>query len=139
MEAVSEPTAGERRQFLILILVTLLINLVAAWQTPRGTAPADAVPLGELVIDAAPGPDGRMWGEPIAEPGRQAASQVVLNQADRSALLACPGIGPVTADRLLAARREGPFLSWDDLSRRVPGLGETRIAQLRAAGVRLNP
>ncbi|HEY9069554.1 MAG TPA: hypothetical protein VIV61_04815, partial [Candidatus Ozemobacteraceae bacterium] len=92
---MSEPTAGERRQFLILILGTLLINLLAAWQAPRGTSPADAVPLGKLVIDASPGADGRMWGEPIAEPGPQAASKVVLNQADRSALLACPGIGPV--------------------------------------------
>jgi len=139
MEGVSEPTAGDRRQFLILILSSLLINVSVAWWSPRTPGPSDATPPGEIVINASPDSEGRMWGEPIAEPGRQAPSKVSINTADRAALLACPGIGPVTADRILAARREGAFTSWEDFQRRVPGFGTTKMERLRLEGVRLNP
>lgn len=138
MEGVPEPTIDDRRQFLILILGSLLINIVAAWWTPHTLTPSEAVPLGEALIDTRVDSRGRVWGEPIAETGRQAPSQVVINTADRSALMACPGIGPVTSDRIIAARRDGPFLSWDDLQRRVPGLGPAKIGQLRIDGVRLD-
>lgn len=138
MEGVSGPTIDDRRQFLILVLGSLLINIVATLWTPRAVSPADAVPLGEASLEVRADSKGRLWGEPVAETGPQAPSKVVINKADRSRLMACPGIGPVTADRIIAARRDGPFLSWDDLQQRVPGLGRTKIGQLRIDGVRLD-
>ncbi len=130
---MSEPNADDRRQFLILIVGSLLINLVAAWWSTHAVSPSDAVPAGEALIDTHVDAKGRVWGVPIAETGRQAPSKVIVNTADRPALLACPGIGPIIAER-----REMPFRSWDDLQRRVPGLGPAKINQLRIDGVRLD-
>lgn len=138
MEGVSEPTINDRRQFLILILGSILINLSAVWWTTRAIRPSDAVPAGEILIDTHVDSKGRVWGDPIAETGRQAPSKVIINTADRPALLACPGIGPIIADRIIAERRAMPFRSWDDLQQRVPGLGPAKIGQLRIDGVRLD-
>ena len=42
-----------------------------------------------------------------------------------------PGVGPVTAQKILDYRAEhGPFRSVDDLDA-VPGIGPTRVEQLR--------
>ena len=138
MEGMSEPTADDRRQFLILIVGSLLINLAAAWWTTHAVRPSEAVPAGEALIDTSVDSKGRVWGTPIAETGPQAPSKVIINTADRPALLACPGIGPIIADRIIAERREMPFRSWDDLQQRVPGLGPAKINQLRIDGIRLD-
>lgn len=50
-----------------------------------------------------------------------------LNRAPLAALLRLPGIGEVTAQRIIQAR---PFHSLDDLSR-LPGLGPKTLAKLR--------
>ncbi len=42
---------------------------------------------------------------------------VELNTAERELLLRIPGIGPVSADRILRARRQGTLRSLDDLSK----------------------
>ena len=42
-----------------------------------------------------------------------------------------PGVGPITAQKIIDYRTEhGPFASVDDLDA-VPGIGPTRIEQLR--------
>jgi competence protein ComEA len=54
-----------------------------------------------------------------------------LNSADQQQLESLPGIGPVTAKKILAYRRErGGFLSPDDLMN-VQGIGPKRYAELR--------
>jgi competence protein ComEA len=66
-------------------------------------------------------------GEPL-EPIGGAAS---LSSATVEELDELPGIGPITAQKIVDHRTEhGPFASVDDLDA-VPGIGPTRIEQLR--------
>ena len=56
---------------------------------------------------------------------------VSLSSATLEELDQLPGVGPVTAQKILDYRTEhGPFASVDDLDA-VPGIGPTRIEQLR--------
>ena len=72
-----------------------------------------------------------------ASPGAGAAgvvagtSAVSLSSATIEELDELPGVGPVTAQKIVDHRTEhGPFASVDDLDA-VPGIGPTRIEQLR--------
>lgn len=53
-----------------------------------------------------------------------------LNRATRDELMTLPGVGPVTADRIITARRERPFDSVDELTR-VSGIGPATVGRLR--------
>jgi len=66
---------------------------------------------------------GRMGGADLEALG----VPVDVNTAALAELESLPGIGPVLARRIAAAR---PFARVDDL-RRVPGLGPVRLARLR--------
>jgi competence protein ComEA len=58
-------------------------------------------------------------------------TQVHLNSATLEDLDGLPGVGPVTAQRILDYRAQhGAFASIDELDA-VPGIGPTRLDQLR--------
>ena len=63
--------------------------------------------------------------------GVTGASVVSLSSATVDELDELPGVGPITAQKIVDYRAEhGPFASVDDLDA-VPGIGPTRIEQLR--------
>ena len=63
--------------------------------------------------------------------GKTAVSRVSLSSATAAELDALPGIGPVTAQKILDYRAEhGGFRSVDDLDA-IPGIGPARVEQLR--------
>jgi competence protein ComEA len=63
--------------------------------------------------------------------GSGVAAKVSLAAATAEQLDELPGVGPVTAQKILDYRAEhGPFGSVDDLDD-VPGIGPTRVEQLR--------
>lgn len=63
--------------------------------------------------------------------GVAGASVVSLSSATIEELDELPGVGPITAQKIVDYRTEhGPFASVDDLDA-VPGVGPTRIEQLR--------
>ena len=63
--------------------------------------------------------------------GGAAGSLVSLSSATVDELDELPGVGPITAQKIIDYRTEhGPFASVDDLDA-VPGIGPTRIEQLR--------
>lgn len=63
--------------------------------------------------------------------GASAPAQVDLNSANAEQLDTLPGIGPQTAEKIVAFRQaHGPFRSLDELDA-VPGIGPSRIAQLK--------
>lgn len=56
-----------------------------------------------------------------------------LNSAGATELEALPGVGPVLAQRIVTYREErGPFVVVEDLLD-VPGIGETKLSQMRDA------
>lgn len=68
-----------------------------------------------------------------------AVGPVDVNGASAVELESLPQIGPATAARILAYRREhGPFQDLDDL-RRVSGIGERTVAKLRPHAVARPP
>ena len=95
------------------------------------TAPADTAAINL----AAPLADGMQVLVPRRVPGGggggAAGGRVSLSSATAADLDGLPGIGPVTAQKILDYRAEhGGFRSVDDLDA-IPGIGPARIEQLR--------
>jgi competence protein ComEA len=85
-----------------------------------------AVDPGAVTGAAGPSTDGSIDGS--ADPG----APVNVNTASQAQLEELPGIGPTLAAAIVAEREQnGPFRSPDDLTR-VHGIGDGRLAQLRA-------
>lgn len=83
---------------------------------------------GERLDLAAPAVPGAPDEAPGAAPA--AGGKVDLNRASAQELDELPGVGPVLAERIIAYRTEnGPFASVEQLQE-VPGIGESRLADL---------
>jgi competence protein ComEA len=93
-----------------------------------------AAPLADgakvLVPSLGDGPAAAGDGAAVAGNGAAAGGRLDLNAADQAALEELPGIGPVTAGRILEARAEAPFTSVEELRGRGL-LGESAFAKLR--------
>jgi competence protein ComEA len=85
---------------------------------------------GEQIYVGVPAPPGtEPIGAPAGQPG--VADQVDLNSASLTALDTLPGVGPVTAQRILDWRTEhGRFDSVNQL-REIDGIGPSRFAKLK--------
>ena len=66
------------------------------------------------------------------------ASATDVNTASEAELDGIQGVGPALSGKILQARRQGAFKSWDDLMQRVKGIQPRRAHQLSAAGLRVD-
>lgn len=78
-----------------------------------------------------------LWGLLPALPGMAAEPRaaVDVNLATRADLESLQGVGVALAERMLDARRAGPFRDWNDLRARVKGIDRVRAAALSAQGL----
>lgn len=84
----------------------------------------------QIVVADAPGPTG-VAGAAGPAAGASPPAKISINSADVTQLDGLPGVGPVTAEHIVAERTSGgPFASVDDLER-VPGIGPATIDSLR--------
>ncbi len=137
---------------------TVVVDVVGAvarpglYHLPQGSRVADAVaraggltrhaertavnlaaPMadGEQVLVAARGSPG---GGGTTGPG-SVSSPVSLSSATAEQLDTLPGVGPVTAQKIIAYRQQhGPFTSVEALDA-IPGIGPARIADLKGLAV----
>jgi len=86
---------------------------------------------GSTVAISAPGTVGAPGGQAsAAASGKTADGLVNINTADSTLLQTLPGVGPVTADKIVADREaNGPYTSIEDLAR-VSGIGPKRVEAL---------
>lgn len=66
------------------------------------------------------------------------AASLEINVASRAQLEQLNGVGVTMAEQMLAERAKAPFAGWEDLRRRVKGIGSKRAAQWQAQGVTVN-
>jgi competence protein ComEA len=67
-----------------------------------------------------------------------AFAAVDVNDATVADLDSIKGIGPGTSSKILEQRQAGKFKDWDDLIRRVSGIGDKRAAKLSTEGLTVN-
>jgi competence protein ComEA len=148
---IEDPRGGESQpRELVLVHVAGAVRRPGIYELPAGSRVDDAIhaaggpkprALLALVNLAAPVADGQQVlvpgaqgaggpGEALA-PAADAAMPIQLNSATAEQLDALPGVGPVTAERIVEYREQhGAFASIDDLDA-VPGIGPARLEQLR--------
>lgn len=155
---VPVPDSGEDERFADGVVSEILVHVAGAVIRPGvyrlvdGGRVDDAVrvaggPTADANLDAlnlaAPVVDGLRVYVPLdgeTVPGLPAPSvpedlgssgPVDINRADAAMFDTLPGVGPATAEAIVAERdRNGPFLGVDDLER-VPGIGPAKLAALR--------
>ena len=159
LEPVSLPSASSPARAAVVVHVVGAVRRPGLYRLREGARVADAVAraggstrraeLAALNL-AAPLVDGVQVLVPVrvpvaggASPGSETdavvpdaavaglGAKVSLGTATAEELDELPGVGPVTAQKILDYRAEhGPFRSVDELDA-VPGIGPTRVEQLR--------
>ncbi len=147
----SEAAAPASAASIVVVDVAGAVHRPGLYHLPQGARIADAIARAggvtkhadqALVNLAAPLADGEQVVVPSStcrEPRRRSppaggpspTSPVDLNSATVEQLDALPGVGPVTAQKIIDYRTQnGPFRSVDDLDA-IPGIGPARIDNLR--------
>ena len=153
--AYQAPAATQAARSTRTAAPALVVDVVGAvrrpglYRLPQGSRVADAVARAggatrraeiALVNLAAPLGDGTQVVVPVRAPVASGggpsspstpAGPVHLNTATLEQLDALPGVGPVTAQKILDYRQQhGAFSSVDELDA-IPGIGSARLDQLR--------
>ncbi len=141
--------AKPARPVQVVVDVVGAVRRAGLYRLPQGSRVADAVARAggatkkadlALVNLAAPVADGTQIVVPARAPAAQASGgssasapsgPVHLNTATLEDLDELPGVGPVTAQKILDYRQQhGAFSSVDELDA-IPGIGPARLDQLR--------
>ncbi|WP_367131333.1 helix-hairpin-helix domain-containing protein [Saccharothrix sp. HUAS TT1] len=139
---VAEPAAVTQAQEQLVVNVVGLVPTPGLVTVPNGARVADA-------LHAAGGPDPAAdltplnlarkvtdgeqiaVGIPVPQPAGAAAGPLNLNTATEAQLDTLPGVGPVTAQRIIDRRQKrGPFTSLEQLGE-IEGIGDAKLAKLR--------
>jgi competence protein ComEA len=150
--AASAGAAASASGRLLVVDIAGAVRRPGLYRLPQGSRVADAVARAggltrhadpTLVNLAAPLADGEQvlvsaqggGAAAVAADGAAPSAPVHLNSADAEQLDTLPGVGPVTAQKIVTYRAQnGPFTSLDGLDA-IPGIGPARIASLKGLAV----
>ena len=148
----AEAASGSATARLLVVDVAGAVRRPGLYRLPQGARVADAVARAgglarhadpTLINLAAPLADGEQvlvsaqggGGGAVAAGGASPSAPVHLNSAGAEELDGLPGVGPVTAEKIVTYREQhGPFTSLDGLDA-IPGIGPARIASLKGLAV----
>lgn len=107
------------------LLGLLLAGSALAVEGPgrKGSTPRPA-PAASVEPAAGKEPTGRGRGKHVLR------GVVNLNQADEATLELLPGVGPATAQKIVALRQKRPFKRVEDVTR-VKGIGKKKLASMK--------
>ncbi len=117
----------------------LLVGEAVRWYRASGRPQSPAMDYAAVDSEfiarsrAGPGSEPEGAGSPRSLPSRPqlAPASIAINSATLEELIALPGIGPVTAAKIIAYRSEnGPFQRAEDLLA-VNGIGPRKLARIR--------
>lgn len=135
-----ELTDKNINQSRLLIAAVLLCGLV--WQfalkDTKLIYPDQAVPEGELTVEIGTSKTNETVLKKVTQNGVPEPNHININTAEYDQLILCPGIGPVTAEKIVLERSYGKFLDWRNLKDRVKGISDKKINLLKDNGVKLN-
>jgi competence protein ComEA len=153
VESIGSETASPERAAgrLVVVDVAGAVRRPGLYRLLQGARVADAVARAggltphadsTLINLAAPLADGEQvlvsaqgGGAAAAAGGGAPSAPVHLNSASADVLDGLPGVGPVTAQKIVAYRQQhGPFTSLEGLDA-IPGIGPARIESLKGLAV----
>jgi hypothetical protein len=127
------------RHFRLLVCIPLLMGIHAAITPPGKLHISEAWPDGAANIAISFEDSGKHNLNSAKQSDKKiSATRVVINEATHEQLMSCPGIGSRTAALIVKERAFTRFYDWRDLHDRVKGMSNTRIDNLKEAGVRIN-
>jgi competence ComEA-like helix-hairpin-helix protein len=129
-------TPQETRAIALLVIALVAgeaLHSIRTPDTPAGPAtPGAALDSEFTALSRAvlvPPPEAASRQRPLPPP--LAPGSVNINRASREELVGLPGIGPKTAEKIIAFRHDhGPFTSADDLLA-VSGIGPKKLARIQ--------
>ena len=133
--------------FTVMLLVVVLGVLITAAAAQTDTAPlevevkehVDHIIVDKALYEQLNRIEAKLDWILSKYPDDSEPEGVNINEADYEELQTVPGIGPVTAGSIVAERGQGgPFTNWEELQRRVSGVGPSTIANIQASGARLD-
>ncbi|WP_081915427.1 ComEA family DNA-binding protein [Saccharothrix sp. NRRL B-16314] len=139
---VAEAAAVSRAEEPLVVNVVGLVSTPGLVTVPSGARVADAL---QAAGGADPGADltalnlarkvadGEQIavGIPAPQPGGAETTPLSLNTATKEQLDTLPGVGPVTAQRIVDRRQKrGPFTALEQLGE-IEGIGDAKLARLR--------
>jgi len=112
----------------VLFTFTLCFSAVSGNAAPAAEKKEVAAPADKVTAPLKATPDEKASA---AKATKGIPKDVNINTADKEQLILLPGIGPVTAEAILAYRKDnGNFKSIDELTK-VKGIGDKTLVKLK--------
>lgn len=130
-------------QYFMVGIVTLFISMfIKIFNNDNNVSFSEYLKKSKIAITLEKsGIRGFTWGIVATDSKnyKKPLDKIIINNATHEELVSCPGIGSITATKILLDRKKhGKFKSWTDFMDRIPQIATYTIEILKHAGVQLD-